>query len=318
MTTIIWALPLGYFLTGQKVSWRQGEGAAIIVLGLAIFTVIGDPAGGVDSAPGSEWLAAVIVIGASCVALCLFANRGGLTVKAAVLGTVAGILFGLSATLMKPVVESLHSEGWGVFGDWELWVMAIGGIVGFLVQQVSLATGKLVPSVATVSVANPVVSVILGALILHERLDRAPALALRGRRRRTRRGARGRRCRLGGARAGRPGRGHGRAAVARLSELFLAAGVDRDRQVEEAVVVDIAERCDLAVAMFDQGLRPRRRLEQQSLDLADALGGRERGAHVLSEAPAAQVPPVELAQPADGALGTELAAHLADEAHDLG
>lgn len=174
VTTIIWALPLGYFLTGQKVSWRQGEGAAIIVLGLAIFTVIGDPAGGVDSAPGSEWLAAVIVIGASCVALCLFANRGGLTVKAAVLGTVAGILFGLSATLMKPVVESLHSEGWGVFGDWELWVMAIGGIVGFLVQQVSLATGKLVPSVATVSVANPVVSVILGALILHERLDRDP------------------------------------------------------------------------------------------------------------------------------------------------
>ena len=94
--------------------------------------------------------------------------------KAALLGTVAGILFGLSATLMKPVVESLHSEGWGAFGDWELWVMAIGGIVGFLVQQISLATGKLVPSVATVSVANPVVSVILGALILQERLDRNP------------------------------------------------------------------------------------------------------------------------------------------------
>jgi uncharacterized membrane protein len=75
---------------------------------------------------------------------------------------------------MKPVVESLHSEGWGAFGDWELWVMAIGGIVGFLVQQISLATGKLVPSVATVSVANPVVSVLLGALILQERLDRTP------------------------------------------------------------------------------------------------------------------------------------------------
>ena len=89
----------------------------MIVVGLAIFAIIGDPAGGVDSAPGSEWLAAVIVIVASCVALCLFANRGGLTVKAAVLGTVAGILFGLSATLMKAVVESLHSEGWGAFGD---------------------------------------------------------------------------------------------------------------------------------------------------------------------------------------------------------
>ena len=127
--------------------------------------------------------------------------------KAALLGTVAGILFGLSATLMKPVVESLHSEGWGAFGDWELWVMAIGGIVGFLVQQISLATGKLVPSVATVSVANPVVSVILGALILQERLDQEPALALRRRRRRTRGGAAGRRDGLGGARGGCSGRG---------------------------------------------------------------------------------------------------------------
>ena len=47
-------------------------------------------------------------------------------------------------------------------------------MVGFLFQQLSLSTGKLVPSVATVSVANPVVSVLLGALVLLERLDRNP------------------------------------------------------------------------------------------------------------------------------------------------
>ena len=52
--------------------------------------------------------------------------------------------------------------------------MAIGGLVGFYIQQLSLATGKLVTSVATVSVVNPVVSVLLGALVLQERLDRDP------------------------------------------------------------------------------------------------------------------------------------------------
>jgi uncharacterized membrane protein len=38
----------------------------------------------------------------------------------------------------------------------------------------SLSTGRLVPSVAAVSVANPVVSVLLGALVLQERLERNP------------------------------------------------------------------------------------------------------------------------------------------------
>ena len=76
------------------------------------------------------------------------------------LGATAGILYGVAATLMKPVVEDLHDVGVsGVLESWEVWVMAIGGLVGFYLQQLSLATGKLVTSVATVSVANPVVSV---------------------------------------------------------------------------------------------------------------------------------------------------------------
>ncbi len=54
-----------------------------------------------------------------------------------------------------------------------IWALPLG-VVGFLFQQLSLATGALVPSVATVSVANPVVSVMLGALVLQERLDRTP------------------------------------------------------------------------------------------------------------------------------------------------
>ena len=53
--------------------------------------------------------------------------------------------------------------------------MAVAGLVGFYLQQISLATGRLVPSVATVSVANPVVSVLLGVHVLQERLDQPPS-----------------------------------------------------------------------------------------------------------------------------------------------
>ena len=175
VTTVIWALPLGYFITNQTVGRREVLGAAIIVVGLALFASFGDPAAGVDDAPGSDWVASILVIGAACAALLLFANRGGLSTKAAVLGTIAGMLYGLSATLMKPVIENLHAEGLGdVLAGWEFWVWAAAGVIGFLFQQLSLSTGRLVPSVATVSVANPVVSVMLGALVLQETLDKNP------------------------------------------------------------------------------------------------------------------------------------------------
>jgi hypothetical protein len=175
VTTIIWALPLGYFLTNQAITSRHIIGAGIVVGGLAVFASVGDPAAGVDNAAGSAWLAAFLVLAAVCAGLLLFAGRGGPGVKAAVLGTTAGVLYGVSATLMKPVVEDLHDVGAaGVLESWELWVMAATGLVGFYIQQLSLATGRLVASVATVSVANPVVSVLLGALVLQERLDNTP------------------------------------------------------------------------------------------------------------------------------------------------
>ena len=45
-------------------------------------------------------------------------------------------------------------------------------MLAFVLQQVSLSRGFLAKSVATVSVANPVVSVLIGSLLFDERLQR--------------------------------------------------------------------------------------------------------------------------------------------------
>jgi drug/metabolite transporter (DMT)-like permease len=175
VTAVIWALPLGYFLTGQRITRRMVAGAIIVVAGLAVFASFGDPAGGLDNAPFEDWIVPILVIAAAGVGLFLLARRLGATGRAATLGTLAGVLYGLSATLMKPVVETLHADGLGATMEtWEFWLMSAGGIVGFVIQQVSLSTGRLVASVATVSVANPIVAVALGAIVLQERLDTDP------------------------------------------------------------------------------------------------------------------------------------------------
>jgi drug/metabolite transporter (DMT)-like permease len=171
VTTIVFALPLGYFLTSQAIHRKELLGAAVVVLGLAFFTVVGDAADGVDNAPGGEWAIAVAVFGAISVALLVMGGRGTVTRKAALYGACAGVLYGLSASLCKPTMEILEADGLSrVVESWEFYAFAIAGIVAFVVQQVSLSTGNLAASVATVSVCNPLVSIIIGTLLLDERL----------------------------------------------------------------------------------------------------------------------------------------------------
>jgi drug/metabolite transporter (DMT)-like permease len=169
---VVFALPLGYFLTQQRVGRREIVGAAVIVLGLALFAIFGDPAGGRENAPGDEWAIAIAVLGLVCAVLFLLGGRGGLTTRAAVYGTIAGILFGLSAALTKPTLVYFHAGVVELFSHWEPYALAIAGVLGFVLQQISLGTGRLAPSVATVSVANPVVGILLGTLLLQERLSR--------------------------------------------------------------------------------------------------------------------------------------------------
>ena len=142
------------------------------------------------------------------------------------------MLFGLSAALTKPTLDYLHESVGTMLSHWEPYALAIAGILGFVLQQVSLATGRLAPSVATVSVANPIVSVLLGALLLDERLER-PAWHVVARLRRPRHRAGGRRRHLARA-GGEEGRGDrpriGR-AVGRRAPEFGEAG-DRDRAGE--------------------------------------------------------------------------------------
>jgi drug/metabolite transporter (DMT)-like permease len=172
VTTVVFALPLGYLLTRQHVGRREVLGALVILAGLGVFTYFGDPAGGNDNASGGQWAVVVLIAGAVCGALVGAAGRGGKSVKAAAYGAAAGILFGLSASLTKPTLTYLHESVGTMLSHWETYALAIAGVLGFVLQQVSLGTGRLAPSVATVSVANPVVCVLIGTLLLDERLSR--------------------------------------------------------------------------------------------------------------------------------------------------
>jgi drug/metabolite transporter (DMT)-like permease len=172
VSTIVFALPLGYLITAQRVGRREIGGAAVVVVGLAVFTLVGDPAGGRPNAPGGAWAGTIAIVLILVGLLMALGGGGTLERKAGMYGAAAGLLYGLSASLWKPSAEMIDAGGVSAaFSSWEIYACGLAGIAAFVVQQVSLGTGRLAPSVATTSVLNPVLSVFIGVALLEETLS---------------------------------------------------------------------------------------------------------------------------------------------------
>src|SRR5262245_41397317 len=110
-TTIVFALPLGVWLSAQRITRRDIVAAIVVTGGLALFLVLADPSGGKQDAPIGQWLVAgAVVVGlAGGLVVGGLARAGAL--RAALLGTASGLLFGLVSALTKGAVEVLQDDG---------------------------------------------------------------------------------------------------------------------------------------------------------------------------------------------------------------
>ena len=170
---IVFALPLGHWLTGQHVTRRQVWGAIAVVIGLSLFVLVGDPNQGLKQ-PKSNWeyLAASIVVSAAAGLLIWGGSKAKLTMRAALLGCAVGLWSALSATFSKETIDQLHQGLVVVLSHPEVYGLIGFGVLAFVVQQLALATGQLAPALATGSVSNPFASVLLGVVLLDERMKR--------------------------------------------------------------------------------------------------------------------------------------------------
>ena len=178
-TAVVFALPFGAKLSGQRVVRRDILAAVAVCIGLAAFLVVSDPSGGRDDGPIHLW---VVVGGGLCLVSGLLAAIGVHTrprAKAALFGTSEGLLFGLAAALTKAVVDSLGEGVVELLTDWHLYALVVVGFVSMTLSQISLQTGALAPAAATQMIFDPVASVILGLTLLDEQIhdDTLGALA---------------------------------------------------------------------------------------------------------------------------------------------
>jgi drug/metabolite transporter (DMT)-like permease len=179
-TTVVFALPLGVRILGQRVGRREVLAALAVTAGLGVFLVLADPKGGREDATTAAWIASFAVAAAVCLPLVLAGRRARApAMKATLLGIATGILWGLSAGLTKAVVEDLDQGVLHILGDWHLYALAVVGWASLTLAQASLQAGALAPAVATQAAVDPITSVLLGTLAFEETLHHG-ALGLAG------------------------------------------------------------------------------------------------------------------------------------------
>lgn len=174
VASVVFALPLGARLTGQRVRRADIGAALLVVVALIAFLTIADPSGGSDDAPLDQWLIAIGACLAVCVPLVLFGRRGPAPRRAASLGIATGILFALSAALTKVVVDQLDEGVFEIFLSWHVYALVAIGYASMTLNQMALNTGALAPAVATSMAFDPIASVLLGVTLLDESLHATP------------------------------------------------------------------------------------------------------------------------------------------------
>jgi drug/metabolite transporter (DMT)-like permease len=170
VASIVFALPLGRLVEGRRIRREEMIGAALVTGGLAALLIVSKPAEGSDDASLLKWA----VIGGATVGLAvvLFVLARGRrpSLRAGLLGTAGGVLFGLAAALTKTTVSRLDDGLVEVFADWHVYALVAVSIVAFWLEQAALQTGALAAAVATTMAFDPLSSLVFGVALFDEAL----------------------------------------------------------------------------------------------------------------------------------------------------
>jgi drug/metabolite transporter (DMT)-like permease len=169
---LLFALPLSARLAHRRVTRGEWVWAMVLTAALAVFVVLAKTRPG-DYEASLALSALVAVICTAAVSACVLVATRTMGWKRAVLLAVAvGVLFGVVAVLTKLVMHVLTHEGLRTVLTTPVpYLLVVIGVLATFLQQSAFHAGSLQTSVPTMLVLEPVVAVLLGAVVLGEHLD---------------------------------------------------------------------------------------------------------------------------------------------------
>jgi hypothetical protein len=181
---LVFAVLISQYLArraGDPMANRRRSGLAVFTgvgaatAGVAGFLVVGRPSGGhadVQFDVLAPLAIGLVVVTGGCLAVA--ARQENLRPLA--LALACGVNYGVAAFAVKLVTTEFGGGPAQVFTNWPIYVLAVVGPVGFILNQDAFQQGTfLAPVQAIITTADPVISIGLGILWLGVVLRSSPA-----------------------------------------------------------------------------------------------------------------------------------------------
>jgi drug/metabolite transporter (DMT)-like permease len=174
VTGLLFALPLGAAWAGRRLRKRDWLAAVLVVAGLAVFLTVAAPESGHDNVRPIIWV--MLLASAAGAALGLIALSRGRQPwqRAVLLSAAAGVIYGVTAALTKTSSHLLDHGFFRLLAHWQPYALLIAGLGGMLIAQSAFQVGSLDSSLPTMSVVDPVVSIVIGAVAFGESIAASP------------------------------------------------------------------------------------------------------------------------------------------------
>lgn len=175
------ALVTANLLVRQAPRWPEVAGALLMSAALGVFLAVGDPHSGRATRPW-HWIAVATVAVAGLVVLLVAEarRRSDLVVEAVLLAIAAGTLYGLADVCTRGVYVQVEDHGFvSLPGSPWPYLMVGAAAAGVWASQGAFRSARLDYSLPPIAAAESIVGVVLGVLVLGDRLSvTVPGLAV--------------------------------------------------------------------------------------------------------------------------------------------
>lgn len=173
VTGVLFALPLGRARSGRRGTRDEHLACACVVVGLVTCLLAAHPSTGASTADPGALLMSTVVATSVVACIVVAARRQH---RAALLGTAAGICFGVTAALLKQIGAHLWGAPTQLMGTWPVYALVGVGALGLTLEQSAFQAGSLSRSLPALTVIDPLVGAGLGAYAFGERPATGPLL----------------------------------------------------------------------------------------------------------------------------------------------
>ena len=168
--SLVFALPVAAAVEHRRVTFSDAASTAVVAAGLALFLGVARPGVGHPHASATAWVVLSLSVAAGCGTMVLGA-RGGTRRRAVLLGAASGTVFGYVAAVTERTGHLLDGGVVHTLTTWAPYALLIGGVAALLLTQSAFHAGALRLSLPTLTVAQPLVAVVIGLGMFAEPVD---------------------------------------------------------------------------------------------------------------------------------------------------